>query len=208
LISRIRRKLQSIFFPVKLSGSNTLENHGFLENVEFDVIGSNNTIIIGKDCQILNLKIYIRGNGHRLLIQDCVQIKQGLIWFEDTDNLIQIGRNTTIEGAHIAVTEANHSIIIGEDCMFSHGIGIRNGDSHSIISNETNERINPAENIELKNHVWIGADVTILKGVTIEENSIIGTKSLVTKNIQKNAIAAGVPAKVIRTDVTWSRDRN
>ena len=46
-------------------------------------------------------------------------------------------------------------------------------------------------------NVWLGRDVTICKGVTIGDNCIIGTKSVVTKSIPSNSIAVGVPAKVI-----------
>ena len=45
---------------------------------------------------------------------------------------------------------------------------------------------------------WIGADVTILPGVSIGNNTIIGAKSVVTKNIPDNVIAVGNPCKVLR----------
>jgi acetyltransferase-like isoleucine patch superfamily enzyme len=46
--------------------------------------------------------------------------------------------------------------------------------------------------------VWLGANVTVLKGVSIGDDAIIGAGSVVTKNIPEKAIAVGVPAKVIR----------
>jgi maltose O-acetyltransferase len=46
--------------------------------------------------------------------------------------------------------------------------------------------------------VFLGSNVTILKGVTIGKNSIIGNGSVVTKNIPENVVAAGNPAKFIR----------
>ena len=47
-------------------------------------------------------------------------------------------------------------------------------------------------------NVFIGSNVSILKGVEIGDNSVIGNGSVVTKNIPKNVVAAGNPAKVIR----------
>ncbi|GAB4290218.1 MAG: hypothetical protein Kow0068_15660 [Marinilabiliales bacterium] len=47
--------------------------------------------------------------------------------------------------------------------------------------------------------MFIGNNVTILKGVTISENSVVGNSSLVVKDIPPNCIAAGNPAKVIRS---------
>tara|TARA_B100000900_G_C20487858_1_gene678270 strand:+ start:164 stop:655 length:492 start_codon:yes stop_codon:yes gene_type:complete len=52
--------------------------------------------------------------------------------------------------------------------------------------------------IIIGNNVWIGANVTILKGVKIGDNSIIAAGSVVVKDIHKNCIVAGNPAKIIK----------
>ena len=52
--------------------------------------------------------------------------------------------------------------------------------------------------VVIKDNVWIGACVTIMPGVTIGENAVIGGGAVVTKDVPANTIAAGVPAKVIR----------
>lgn len=91
--------------------------------------------------------------------------------------------------------------------MFSSAIELRTGDSHSIIDNETKKRINLAQNILIENHVWIGAHSIILKGVNIKSNTIIRTNSLVTKSIPSNCIAAGIPAKIIKNNIDWIRER-
>lgn len=52
--------------------------------------------------------------------------------------------------------------------------------------------------VVIKNNVWVGEGVAIMPGVTIGENAIIGANSVVTKNIPDNAVAAGVPAKIIK----------
>ena len=64
-----------------------------------------------------------------------------------------------------------------------------------------------AQNIVVGNHVWIGARSIILKGVNIGNNSIIGTNSIVTKSIPSHSIAAGIPAKVLKNNVDWVRER-
>ena len=56
-----------------------------------------------------------------------------------------------------------------------------------------------AQPTELCDRVWIGANVTVLKGVTIGEEAVVGAGSVVTKDIPPRAIAVGNPAKVIRT---------
>ena len=130
-----------------------------------------------------------------------------MLWYEDSNCKISIGNGTTIEDAHIAVTDQDGSIYIGEDCMFSNKVDIRNGDSHSIIDLETRQRINFARDIIISNHVWIGAYSQVLKGVKIGENSIIGIRSVVTEDVLPNSIYAGVPAKLIKKNITWLRER-
>ena len=52
--------------------------------------------------------------------------------------------------------------------------------------------------VVIKDHVWIGANVTIMPGVTIGENSVIGAGSVVTRDIPDNVVACGVPCRVMR----------
>ena len=53
--------------------------------------------------------------------------------------------------------------------------------------------------IHIGENVWLGANVTVLGGVTIGDNAVIAAGAVVTKNIPPNTVAAGVPARVVRT---------
>jgi len=187
--------------------NNTIVNEGIFNNVVFDIAGNNNEIRIGKNTSVNNALIFIRGDYHKIIIEDNCFFGKGELWIEDDHGSITIHSHTTIEHAHLAVTEPQSILEIHRDCMLAKHIEIRTGDSHSIIDAISGERINRAANVTLKEHVWIGAHAIILKGVTIENNSVIGTASLVTSNIPANSIAAGVPAKVIRSNVDWKRQR-
>lgn len=61
-----------------------------------------------------------------------------------------------------------------------------------------NVRFEFGDNISIGNHFWIGEGVQINQGVTTGDNTIIGSGSVVTKDIPSNVIAARVPCKVIR----------
>ncbi len=86
------------------------------------------------------------------------------------------------------------SIRIGDNCMLAEQTFITDADWH-----DQYHRIYPGKSapVVLENNVWIGDRVTICKGVTIGENSIIGAASVVTKSIPKNTVAAGNPARPV-----------
>jgi acetyltransferase-like isoleucine patch superfamily enzyme len=61
--------------------------------------------------------------------------------------------------------------------------------------------------VNVGNNVWIGYGACILRGVTIGDNAIIGTNSVVTKDIPANAVVAGLPARIIRMRAAPKRMR-
>lgn len=198
----------------RIVGINRYVNKGFGNQIDLDsctfenstltVHGNNNQIIIAPNTRLSHLNICIQGDNHRLVIgADC--FLQGRIELLGTANTIQLGQGTTTFSIFVGAFEENSSIEIGNDCMFSGFIDIRTSDSHGIIDTD-NQRVNSPRNIKIGNHVWIGQRVIVLKGTQIGDNSIIGAGAIVSKDIPANAIAAGVPAKVVKTGVTWVRD--
>jgi acetyltransferase-like isoleucine patch superfamily enzyme len=91
-------------------------------------------------------------------------------------------------------------IEIGEEVAIGENVCIRDSDSHIILSN-ANQNMTRA--VSIGNHVWVGMNVTILKGVTIGDGAIIAACSVVTRDVPPNCLAAGVPAKVIKKNVKW-----
>ena len=210
LLSYIARQIRylRLKFRNPIQGrNNIIHNKGHLANVRYDISGNNNYLQIREGAVVSDILIFIRGDNHVLEIGKNYVLKGGSMWFEDHNCTIRIGDYTTVESAHFAATEPDKSIIVGKDCMFSNGIELRTGDSHSIVDANTQRRINPAKNIEIGDHVWLGANSTILKGVHIGNNSIISTGALVTKDVPDHSIAAGVPAQIVKNDVDWLRER-
>ena len=177
----------------------------FLKNVNIDIQGHDNIIIIERNVRLSDLKIQVKGSNHRLVISENCQIYGGCLWMENSHGELSIGSDTTIGEALIGVSENHQQVSIGKDCMFAHGIDIRCGDSHAIVDLETGKRLNPAQSINIQDHVWLGPYTRILKGVTIGTDSIIGMGAIVTRSVPENVIALGAPAIVKREGITWSR---
>ncbi len=180
-----------------------------LYNCTFDIVGNNNQIEISELSILNNVTFFVRGDNNKIKLDKKVRFNTGgSIWIEDYDCEATVGENSTFEDVHIAVTEPKSKINIGKDCMFAYDIDLRTGDSHSIIDSVTNERINYAQNIIIGNHVWIASHVSILKGVYISDNSVVATRAVVTKSFEyENILIAGMPAKKIKENINWDRQR-
>lgn len=120
---------------------------------------------------------------------------------------LTIGAGTSIEGCRFSMAgDGPRVIAVGENCMFSTGVSFRPSDGHAIFDLETGRVLNQAKPITLGNHVWVGANVTFLKGSRVPDNTIIGTQSLVTRQFDdENTAVAGNPAQVVRRGVGWDR---
>lgn len=103
---------------------------------------------------------------------------------------IEIGDECGFSGTVIG---AELSVIIGNNVRCGANTLITDTDWHT-----DDYRTSPPKPVVIEDNVWLGVNVTVMKGVTIGENSLIGANSLVTRDIPPNVIAAGSPAVVIR----------
>ena len=120
------------------------------------------------------------------------------IWVYPNGQLT-LGRGYINAGTQIRCME---SITIGDGCAIGRNVLIMDFDAHEIIyADGTTNRITAP--IHIGKHVWIGAGATILKGVTIGDNAVIGAGSVVTRDVPANTIVAGNPAHIIREHIQW-----
>ena len=110
------------------------------------------------------------------------------------------GKNTLVE----------ENVFINAGCQFQDQGGIYIGEGaligHNVVLATLNHDLNPARRqicipapIKIGKNVWIGSNSTILPGITIGDNSVVAAGAVVTKDVDKNTIVGGVPAKVIKT---------
>lgn len=180
---------------------------GLLRRCKITFYGKNNTVEIRNGALLKNCTFNVSGNNNRIVFGEKTYAYFADLCTEDENNCITIGDRTSLCGKiHLAAIEGT-TISVGENCLFSSEIVFRTGDSHSILDMNGN-RTNPSRDIRIGNHVWIGHRVLIGKGVQIGDDNIIGTGAVVTKSIQEsNTVIAGVPAKVVKTDVNWDGER-
>lgn len=87
-------------------------------------------------------------------------------------------------------------VTIGEDCFLGHRVTIAT-QNHGWAPERRGE-LHPRP-VTIGNGVWIGSNATILPGVTIGDHAVIGAASVVTKDVPARMIAAGSPARVLRS---------
>lgn len=102
------------------------------------------------------------------------------------------------------VVSARHEITIGSHCAISWNCTIIDNDMHEIAYGDDSPPAPKGNNaVRIGDHVWIGAQAIVLKGVTIGENSIVAAGAIVTRDVAPHTLVAGAPAKVVRTIAGW-----
>lgn len=168
---------------------------------------SQSTVIIGCGYTVSGS---IRLSGNNCLFSAAGFGSQGsqnpisVILVGDNDAVV-FGRNFTSTDSQWILEGDSVYMVVGDDCMVSWQVVVRNYDSHAIFDIRRMEIINNWGNVQIGPHCWIGQGAYIAAGVTIGAGSIIGAKSVVTSDVPSLCVAAGVPARIIREGVSWHR---
>lgn len=104
---------------------------------------------------------------------------------------IIIGKNNFFN-FNVSITALN-KVIIGNNCKFANNVVIIDHD-HDYKNNNIGYNTSP---VVIKDKVWVGANATILKGVTLGEGAVVAAGAVVTKNVPDRTIVGGIPAKFI-----------
>ncbi|GAW37121.1 putative lipopolysaccharide biosynthesis O-acetyl transferase WbbJ [Roseovarius sp. A-2] len=156
-------------------------------NLRIVITGNDNYLKIGVGTKLASGLIEIR-NHHSAIDIGTSCVIAGTLRLRADATRLMIGDATTMMGAHITLHEAG-TIRLGRDCMLSGNILMDVSDMHSILEAETGRRINPPEDIE------------------IGDNCVIGARALVCGDIPAGSLAVGSPARVLRSGITWDRQR-
>lgn len=132
---------------------------------------------------------------------DNVAIFEGVYLFHIAK--MQIGNNVSIH--QMCYLDAFGGIDIGSDVAIAHGSTIMTTEhNYQDVAAAIRDAGCSASPVRISDDVWIGAGVKVLAGVTIGSHSVVGAGAVVTRDVESNSVAAGVPArrlKVIRKEV-------
>jgi acetyltransferase-like isoleucine patch superfamily enzyme len=143
-----------------------------------------------------NLRLLARKNSVIELGKDIDVQGDGIVIDGCSDSKITIGNN--VEFFKFVTITSRSNINIGNWVIIAPFVYIVDND-HKIdnkVKIKESEWI--SKPIVIGENTWIGTKVTILKGIDIGENCVIGANSVVTKSFQKNNMIAGIPAKIIK----------
>src|SRR5574344_421400 len=125
--------------------------------------------------------------------------------------LSNVGENfclkTPLQGVHFDKVKIGNNVAIMSNCLMMASGNITIDDDVMIAANVQlisnnhdldNRPVITCLPIHIKRNCWIGAGATILRGITIGENSVVGAGSVVTKDVPDNVIVVGNPAKIIK----------
>lgn len=160
--SRILSPLYDVYlkYVLRKRCNITIRNYGQNNVTDIPIIYSNNFIVT------------FRGDNNSIKVgQNCNFKNTNSIYVQGDDNIVVIGDNVTFDSNVLIVVGEGTKVNIGSDCIFADRVHIRTTDQHAIYD-ENRKRINPAKDVYIGNHVWLGKEAIIMKGVRIGNGAI------------------------------------
>ena len=141
----------------------------------------------------------LRLENSTVRIKGGAQIRPGVaIWAMNAE--VEIGDGTVVNGPTHIVAKAR--IRIGSFCQIARNATIMDCDLHKHAdAGEQPQDIGVP--VTIGNHCWIGHSVTILKGVTLGDGSVIAAHSVVVQDVEPRTLVAGVPARKVKANIKW-----
>ena len=148
---------------------------------------NHNNFTLHGDCYLFNTNVKVGNNVH---------IYPGVTFWGD--GYIEIGDNCSIGNGTIIFASKNGGVVIGNSTHIAAQCYIIDMDHGIELGRLIQEQNNLVEKIVIGSDVWIAAGAKILKGSILSDHSVIGANAVVKGEIPLNAVAVGIPARIIK----------
>jgi acetyltransferase-like isoleucine patch superfamily enzyme len=172
--------------------------------------GRNTSIYLNKNARLIGqgqLFLGERWENSRFFPSQMVMRENSLLQLNGTFRMFA-GCNVSVnQGASLVLgnSYSNYNlnlscferIEIGDGVEISENVTIRDSDNHSINGQKVSAPV------KIGDHVWIGINATVLKGVTVGDGAVIAAGAVVVKDVPPRALVGGVPAVIIKENIDW-----
>lgn len=194
---------KSLYYSLRFKGRILVgKGRFFIEgNGQIEFLSPKSCLYVGVYTTIQTPAVITIMNNAKLVVGQNVMIHRGTKVVVHENGTLRIDDGTYInENARL---HCRKCISIGKKCAIAWNTNILDTDIHSICYS-IEGKTNYDSNISIGDKVWIGANSTILKGTTIENNCIIAANSLVKGTLHSQHIYGGNPCNELTTFETWS----
>ena len=145
---------------------------------------------------------YVSISGNNIHIGRCftaigepgIRVEIGVWGRADGEGRVQIGDCVLMSpGSRIS---ASDEVVLGDGVMLANGAYVTDSDWHTIY--DRTRRAERSTPVRIGDNVWLGDHATVLKGVSIGENSVVAARAVVTRDVPANVVVAGNPARVVK----------
>ena len=194
---------QAIKFPIWVHGSVKIENMGERKALEIHSL-KRGSIRLGLErgsFAIRNKNCWWNiSKGAKVIFKGNADLSRGFNFEVAKNAYVEFGNNFSCN-VNVIITSAKQ-IVFGDNCLIGWNVSFLDGDGHKILDRKTKKIINEKKDIKIGNDVWIGACSTILKGSSIENNSIIAYGSIVTKKFNEEGCII-LNNSIVKRSIEW-----
>ena len=144
---------------------NKINGNPKMQNSKITFAGKNNLLFCENNVNLIHCNIVFKGNDSLIYLSSC-KGNYSLNMQVVHDSVIYIGKNNDLIAPININVQEHQNLIIGDDCSIGSNTNIRTGDAHIIYDKESKNRINKGSSVFIGDHVWLGHQIYVDKGVT------------------------------------------
>lgn len=163
-------------------------------------------LVVGSDLSTLS-SLLIGGDGATIFVGSSCELTAGDVYCGGGSSVVLHG--PAVATRRVVIDARNGgTVVAAPDQLWAADVYLATDDMHRLEDSRTGERLNPfGAHVRLGRHVWLCKDAVVTGHAEVGDGSVVAMRSVVRgQKVPPHTVVAGVPARVIRTDATWSHD--